>query len=142
MVLGKFLTLTALLGSLSACGTSMYQESKSVTSSASANYGPVGDIFTLGYRIGKDQYYTLNESQKRKQTHAVYSALENDYGKEFYWYENDAKGVVKAVHGYPMGSGFCRVVYSMIEKRGAQRTFDETACKEAGHNGWRFITKH
>lgn len=134
---GKFLTLMGILVSVTGCNTA-YQTS-SIQNSVNGPYTSTSSVVTLGYNLLNDKYYSLTDIQKQKQTMAVYSALESDYGQVFHWYESNAKGGVKAVHGYPMGSGFCRVLYSTIVKNGKQRSFEETACKEAGHDGWRFI---
>lgn len=142
MALMKSLTLTAALVSVTACSTSSPYQSQSISSpavinsdtSASAAVYAVENAF-ISWRYG------LDETQKAKQTAAVYSALESDYGKVFHWYERDAKGSAKAVHGYPQGSGFCRVVYSQIVVKGRERHFEETACKKVGLTGWRFLQK-
>ncbi len=137
-VVGKFLTSMALLISLGACQTA-YQTS-SIQNTVSGPYTASGSIVTLGLNLLNDKYYTLTREEKQKQTAAVYSALESDYGKVFAWYGQYARGGAKAVHGYPQGSGFCKVVYSTIVKNGKKRNFEETACKEAGHEGWRFVS--
>ena len=142
MVITKSLILTALIGSLAACSSSPYQ-------SGSVKYpavvGPENSTSLLVYAVenlyitGK---YGLDDAQKYKQNATVYTALETgEYGQVFEWYERTAMGQVKVVHGYPQGSGFCRVVYSQITVKDRSRHFEETACKEAGHDGWRFITR-
>ena len=143
MVAGKLLILTVVLGSLVACShTQPMEQSESIRRSASANYDPAGSIVHFVYNMGKYSYFSLTAEQKRKQNAAVYAALESDYGVVHEWYEYDARGAVKAVHGYPINSGFCRTVYSMIEVKGKQRHFEETACKSSGtQHAWRFIGK-
>tara|TARA_B100000780_G_C21114367_1_gene450679 strand:- start:1497 stop:2087 length:591 start_codon:yes stop_codon:yes gene_type:complete len=138
MAVGKFLTLMATLGSLVACGATPYQTS-SVQGAVSGPYANVNSSVALAYNFIQDRHYSLNPQQKQKQTMAVYSALESEYGVLHQWYEANAMGGVKAVHGYPQGSGFCKVLYSTVVVDNKQRNFDETACKEAGHDGWRFI---
>jgi surface antigen len=139
--LGKFLTLTVLLGSLGACA------SHSPYTSNSVNYAPVHSnvpghqLGIILYNLGKYSSLRLSPEQKQKQTTAVYSALEGEYGDVYNWYEHTAMGSVKAVHGYPQGSGYCKVIYSTVTNKGSSRNFTETACKEAGHDGWRFIRK-
>jgi surface antigen len=86
--------------------------------------------------------YGLDTQQKQKQTGAFYTALESDYGKVISWYERDAKGHVKAVHGYPQGSGFCRVIYSLVTVKGRSRHFEETVCKKHYEDTrWHFVRK-
>jgi len=140
--LGKYLILTVLLGSLGACSsTSPYQQSASIVRSAEIDYANNANAFTLLYNLGKYQYFRLTEEQKRKQSGAVYAALNSEYGTIYNWYESNAMGAVKAVHGYPQSSGFCKVIYSQIIINNKERTFEETACRDVGHEGWRFIVK-
>lgn len=143
MAVGKLLTLTVVLGSLVACSHSQpMQQSESVRRSAAANYDPAGSIIQFAFNMGKYNYFALTPEQKRKQNAAVYAALESEYGVVHEWYEYDARGAVKAVHGYPINSGFCRTIYSMIEVKGKERHFEETACQSsATRNSWRFIGK-
>lgn len=141
MALGKYLTLTVVLGSVVGCASYPMQNSDSIRRSAAAQYEPGFHSITLAMNLWKWNHYSLTAEQKRKQNSAVYAALESDYGTVYNWYEDDAQGAVKAVHGYPINSGFCRVVYSMIEVKGKQRHFEETACQSTGHDGWRFVGK-
>lgn len=139
-VLLKLLTLTAILGSVTACTASPYQ-SQSIKQPALRGQVTSSDMINTIQLIVINHRYGLDESQKQKQTAALYSALESEYGKEYFWYERDARGVVKAVHGYPMGAGFCRVVMSYIEVKGQGREFTETACQSVEYDGWRFQRK-
>ena len=96
-VVGKFLILTALLGSITACGT-LPQQSASVQRSASvSNEGTSAIMFA--FNVFEWSRYSLNEEQKRKQNSAGYAALESDYGTIYKWYEENAKGEFKAVPG-------------------------------------------
>lgn len=142
MVVGKLLTLMVTLGSLIGCASQPMQQSESVRRSAAAHSGAVG-FSTLGMIIGLSKYhlFSLTEPQKQQQNAAVYAALESDYGVVYEWYQGTARGAVKAVHGYPIQSGTCRVIYSMIQVKDKQRHFEETACTSTGHNGWRFMGK-
>jgi hypothetical protein len=83
----------------------------------------------------------LDSTQESKQKLAVLSALNGDYGDEYKWYEGDAMGIAKAVHGYPQGSGICKVVWETVYKGNKKSDFERTACVEWGHQGWRFIKK-
>jgi surface antigen len=134
-VVGKFLILTALLGSVTACGT-LPQQSASIERSASVSTQGTSTIM-FAFNVLDWSRYSLNEEQKRKQNSAVHAALESDYGTTYNWYEEDAKGSVKAVHGYPINSGYCRVIYTMITVKGKSRHFEETACQSSGtQNKW------
>jgi len=138
-VVGKFLILTALLGSITACGH-MPQQSESITRSAKTNYAPSASSITFAIDVLDWSRHRLTDEQKRKQNSAVQAALESDYGTVYNWYEHTAKGSVKAVHGYPISSGYCRVIYSMITVKGKSRHFEETACQSSGtQNKWRWV---
>jgi surface antigen len=94
------------------------------------------------YNLGKYNYFSLTKAQKQKQNAAVHAALSSDYGVVHEWYEHDARGAVKAVHGYPINSGYCRVIYSQVQVKGKSRHFEETACQSSGTlNQWRFVGK-
>ena len=138
-VVGKFLILTALLSSITACGH-LPQQSESINRSAKSNYSPGASPVTFIIDVLDWSRHTLTDEQKRKQNSAVQAALESDYGIVYNWYENTAKGSVKAVHGYPISSGYCRVIYSMITVKGKSRHFEETACQSSGtQNEWRWV---
>jgi len=113
----------------------------SVTGSSFRNYHSPTSSVALVYNYFQHKNYSLSKQQQSKQTTAVYAALESEYGQKFNWYEKNAKGTVKAVHGYPQGSGFCKVIYSSITVNYNTKNFEETACQESGHNGWRFVYK-
>lgn len=138
--LAKLLTLTVMLGSVTACSYTPYQ-SQSVKQPAVRGQVTPSDVVNTLQLAYINTRFGLDDVQKRKQTAALYSALEAEYGQEFFWYERDARGVVKAVHGYPMGAGFCRVVMSYIEVKGKGREFTETACRSVEYDGWRFQRK-
>lgn len=138
-VVGKFLILTVLLSSITACGH-LPQQSESINRSAKSNYSPGASSVTFIIDVLDWSRHTLTDEQKRKQNSAVQAALESDYGIVYNWYENTAKGSVKAVHGYPISSGYCRVIYSMITVKGKSRHFEETACQSSGtQNEWRWV---
>lgn len=142
--LGKFLICTVLLGSLIGCASSSPYVSQSTQYSPVVGHSPnyqLGALAHTVYNIGKNLSFQLTQEQKHKQTSAVYAALESEYGQVFNWYETTAMGSVKAVHGYPQGSGFCKVIYSTVTKKGNSRSFTETACREHDTRGWRFIRK-
>ena len=141
MALGKLLILTATLASVVGCSSTPYQSESVRSPSVTGTYDSTSLLLNFAQHIYLNSEYGLTDAQKTKQNAAVYTALESDYGQVFYWYERTAKGAVKAVHGYPQGSGFCRVVYSQITVKGKTKDFEETACREAGHEGWRFILK-
>jgi surface antigen len=140
-VLGKYLTLTVLLGSLIGCGH-LPQQSESIQRSASVDYYQGTSSLLFALNLLEWSSHTLNDEQKRKQNSAVHAALESDYGTVYNWYEHDARGSVKAVHGYPINSGYCRVIYSLIEVKGKSRHFEETACQSSGtQNKWQWVGK-
>lgn len=136
----KLLILTVILGSIVGCSSSPYQ-SQSIKQPSVRHKVTASEMLNIFQMAVVNHRYGLDDVQKQKQTAALYSALESEYGKEYFWYERDAKGVVKAVHGYPMGAGFCRVVMSYIEVKGRGREFTETACQSVEYEGWRFQRK-
>lgn len=142
MALAKSLILTVMLGSIVGCGASTPYQSQSVRSPAVQGITTGSDVVNGLSFVIQSRRFSLNDIQKQKQNAAVFSALEGEYGQVFQWYERDAMGAVKAVHGYPQNSGYCRVLYSLVTVKGRSMHFEETACKGTGHNGWRFIRKY
>lgn len=143
MVHLRSLTLTATIISLAACSSVTPYQSSSVSSPVvTAPTGGGSMIVSAVQSIYITNQYSLNKRQKRLQSQAVYASLDADYGKVTHWYEQDAMGAVKAVHGYPNGVGFCRIVFSAITVKGTTRQFEETACKKHYEDShWYFIKK-
>jgi len=131
-----------MLGSLTACKTTPYQ-SRSV--SEPAVKGPGVEIGLIYSAIGNAYVastYGLDDTQKQQQNMAVHTALDSDYGRIVSWYDRDAMGHVKSVHGYPQGRGYCKVIYSAITVRGRTREFTETACQNYyDSRGWKFVKR-
>lgn len=137
-VLGKLLTLAVVLTSVVGCAASQpYVQSGSIRDTT--DFNNIGEIAKRFNLLTMELSYRLTPEQKRKQTAAVYAALESDYGEVYTWYDDDARGMVKAVHGYPRSfrQGYCRVIFSQIERGASVRSFKETAC--ANHDTpWTF----
>ena len=127
--------------SLAGCMGHSVNQSASVKNSVVGPYGGASSSVDIMWNMYKDFHFKLDDSQKQKQTSTVYAALEGEYGVVYKWFEGNAFGAAKAVHGYPQGSGFCKVIYTTVKVNDRQRTYEDTACKEAGHDGWRFIVK-
>ena len=84
----------------------------------------------------------LKKEDQVKQMQAVFFALNNaPEGEVVKWYNDKIQtfGLVKIVSSYPHGSGYCRILFTQISKKGKIRDFTETACKDVAYNGWQFI---
>ena len=133
-----------MLSSLTACAShnSPYQSrtvSQPVVKDPNAGVGLLLGSISNAYIIST---YGLDNAQKHQQSSAVYAALESEYGKVVSWYDRDAMGHVKAVHGYPQGRGYCRVIFSAVTVKGRTREFTETACQNYyDSRGWKFVRK-
>ena len=138
----KSLMLTVTIVSVTACTSSPYQSASIQKPVVVAPNGGYSLIVDSVQSVWLTNQYGLNEAQKQKQTSAVYAALDSDYGKVIHWYERNAKGAVKAVHGYPQGVGFCRVLFSAVTVNGKTKEFKETACKKHyDSREWIFVRK-
>ena len=100
-VVGKFLTLTATLISVSGCVGHTVNQSASVKNSVTGPYRATTGAYDMSWQFIQNYHYRLTDQQKMKQTSAVYSALESEYGVVHKWFAGDAFGAAKAVHGYP-----------------------------------------
>ena len=143
MALWKLLILMATLGSLTACNTTTPYNSQTIQQPVVK--GPNAGVGLLAGAIGNAyvaRVYGLDDAQKAQQNAAVYAALDSEYGRVVSWYDRDAMGHVKAVHGYPQGRGYCKVIYSAVTVRGKVRQFEETACQNHyDSRGWKFVRK-
>ena len=133
----------ATLGSLTACNTTTPYNSQTIQQPVVK--GPNAGVGLLAGAISNayiSSTYGLDRAQKAQQNAAVYTALDSDYGRVVSWYDRDAMGQVKAVHGYPQGRGYCKVIYSAVTVRGKVRQFEETACQNHyDSRGWKFVRK-
>ena len=142
MARGKWLIL---LGSLllTACGTTATtNKSLSSQNSVSHNYTHAGTSVEIWYNFIRNNMGKLSKQDQKKQAQAVYFALDNlEEGNVVAWHtmKDDTHGFVKVVASYPHGGGYCRVVFTQIQKKDRARDFKETACKDVAYRGWQFI---
>jgi len=134
--------LTSLL--LISCETAIDKKfnSKSAYLSTEDNYNSGLHAVTLGGNFLKYKFFSLSKKDKKKQQQAVFYALDNlPEGEIIQWHndDNNSWGRIKIVSSYPHGSGYCRVIFSQISKKGKIRDFKETACKDVAYDGWLFI---
>ncbi len=138
--------LLALFSILGACssttGVQTYNTTDTTTSSVQSTYQPANGYVGVVVNLTKWHWYRLPAEDRLKQEQAVYFALDNvENGDGTSWYNNNtgSNGEVIIVSTYPMGSGYCRVMLSKLNYKGKLRHFKETACRETGHEGWRFL---
>jgi surface antigen len=138
------LALISLLGACSSTGSRVetYNTSNSTNSSVQSTYQPSNGYVGVLVNLTKWHWYRLPAEDRMKQEQAVYFALDNnENGQQTGWYNNQTgtNGEVHIASTYPMGSGYCRTLVSKLNYKGKTRYFKETACRESGHEGWRFI---
>ena len=137
------LALISLLGACSSTtGVQTYNTTDTTTSSVQSTYQPSNGYVGIVVNLTKWHWYRLPAEDRLKQEQAVYFALDNvENGDGTSWYNNDTgtNGEVLIVSTYPMGSGYCRVMLSKLNYKGKLRHFKETACRETGQDGWRFL---
>ena len=135
--------LTVTLSSLAACNTTTPYQSSSVYRPTVTGPGvETGILISTVGAMYTGSVYGLDKQQKMQQSAAVHTALDSDYGRVVSWYDRDAMGHVKAVHGYPQGRGYCKVIYSAVTVRGRTKEFTETACQNYyDSRGWKFVKK-
>ena len=142
-VVGKLFTILISLLLIS-CGstTDNKYNSKSAYLSTEDNYYSGAHPVTLASNFFKYKFFSLSTEDKKRQQQAVFYALDNLHEGEIIRWHNDDKntfGKIKVVSSYPQGSGYCRVIFSQISKKGKIRDFKETACKDTSYDGWLFI---
>ena len=142
-VVGKLFTILISLLLIS-CGstTDNKYNSKSAYLSTEDNYYSGAHAVTLASNFFKYKFFSLSTEDKKRQQQAVFYALDNLHeGEIIRWHNDDSNswGKIKIVSSYPHGSGYCRVIFSQISKKGKIRDFKETACKDTSYDGWLFI---
>ena len=143
MVVGKLFAITTSLLLIS-CGTATENKfnSKSTYLSSEDNYSSGTHAVTLASNFLKYKFFSLSKEDKKKQQQAIFYALDNlPEGEIIRWHNDDSNswGRIKVVSSYPHGSGYCRIIFSQISKKGKIRDFKETACKDVAYDGWLFI---
>lgn len=147
MKLRNGILLSLLISFITACSSTgdkvtSYTDSTSTTSSVQSTYQPNDSYVGVIVNFTKWHWYKLPDEDRRSQEQAMYFALDNvGNGESTSWWNNDTgtNGTVLVVSTYPQGSGYCRVVISRLTYKNKMRDFKETACKETGHPGWRFV---
>lgn len=140
-MVGKLLTLGILISALTGCGTTQTYTSYSVKSSASTGYTTPNSSVTTIANLFQWKMYKLPHQDQVKQEQAVFFALDTlDEGEVTEWFGNNSSGKVSVMMSYPMGSGYCRVLFTQINYKGKTRNFKETACKNGSPN-WQFVRK-
>ena len=143
MAAGKLFTILISLLLIS-CGTTTDNKfnSKSTYLSAEDNSNSAGHAVILASNFLKYKFFSLSKEDQKKQQQAVFYALDSLPESEIIrWHneDNNSWGRVKIVSSYPHGSGYCRIIFSQISKKGKIRDFKETACKDISYQGWLFI---
>ncbi len=141
-ILCSLLIITSLTACTSGGSKRTYDTSTSTVSSVQSTYQPADSYVGLIANFTKWQWYRLPDEDRQQQEQAIYFALDNiDNGESSNWYNNNTgtTGTITVMSTFPMGSGYCRTVLSRLQYKGKMRDFKETACKETGHRGWRFI---
>ena len=147
MKLRDGILLSLLISFLTACSSTgekltSYTNSTSTTSSVQSTYQPNDSYVSVIVNFTKWHWYRLPDEDRQAQEQAMYFALDNiENGETTSWYNNDTgtNGTVLVLSTYPQGSGYCRIVVSRLNYKGKMRDFKETACRETGHQGWRFL---
>mgnify|MGYP001231313068 FL=1 len=146
MKLRNGILLSLLISFITGCSSTgevkSYSTSNSTISSVQSTYQPANSYVGIIANFTQWQWYRLPLEDRKSQEEAMYFALNNvDNGESTSWYNNSTgtNGRVLVLSSYPAGSGYCRVVISRLNYKGKMRDFKETACKEMGHENWRFI---
>lgn len=141
-ILCSLLIIISLTGCMGSGANRTYDTSTSTISSVQSTYQPANSYVSIIANFAKWQWHRLPEEDRRQQEQALFFALDNvENGQSSNWYNNNTgtNGKIMVMSTFPMGSGYCRTVISRLQHKGKMRDFKETACKETGHTGWRFV---
>lgn len=141
-MVGKLLTVCILTNLLVACASTQETYiSHSVNSSANDSYQSNKSSINVVANLFQWKMNKLPYTDQVKQEQAVFFALDNsNEGEVIEWFGDNSSGKVSVVMSYPMGSGYCRVIFSQINYKNKSRDFKETACRN-GSVDWKFIRR-
>lgn len=106
-----------------------------------SDYAETSNVFALLGNLYKYSSGSLTGEDKKKHTQTVIFAAANlDTGSVTEWYNPDTNtgGRIYIVMTKPVQGGFCRLLFTQVEKDGNIRDYSEYACKTMDSRFWTF----
>jgi len=100
----------------------------------------------VGLTVNLYKQFSGSLSRKDQSTHTkaiIIAAATLDNGQIAEWSnpENNTAGRIKVVLTKPVQGGFCRLLYTQVEKNGHVRDYTEYACKTIDSQFWSFSSR-
>lgn len=111
---------------------------------AVADYGSSTSIVAIASNFYKQVTGSLNGEDRRLHINTViYAAGNLDNGDVAEWSNpnSNSAGRIKIAHTLPVQGGFCRLLYTEVEKNDNIREYQEYACKTIDSQFWTFYTR-
>jgi surface antigen len=113
----------------------------SATAGVRTDYMDANNIFSMGVNLFRQATGTLPAEDRN--THiktVIFAASTLDNGQIAEWSNpaNGTAGVIKVVLTKPVQGGYCRKLYTQVEKGGRVRDYTEYACRTIDSQFWTF----
>jgi surface antigen len=137
----KNITVSTLLLTAALCANAGTLVPISATGGVRTDYNEANSVITVISNVYKQTTSTLNREDTHTHTKTVIFAASNlDTGKTVEWTNpsNGTAGRVKVVMSKPVQGGYCRMLFTQVEKDHTTREYTEWACKTIDSRFWTF----
>lgn len=101
-------------------------------------------LLSVTHNLIKQASGSLDYDDQRMHTKTlIYAAANLETGQQAEWSNpsNGTAGRVKIMMTKPVQGGYCRLLYTLVEKEGNIRDYSEYACKTIDSQFWTFSTR-
>jgi surface antigen len=137
----KNITVSILLLTASLCASAGTLVPISATAGVRTDYNEANSIITVISNVYKQATGTLSSEDTLTHTKTVIFAANNlETGKAVEWTNpnNGTAGRVQVVMTKPVQGGYCRMLFTQVEKDHTIRDYTEWACKTIDSKFWTF----
>ena len=137
----KNITVSILLLTAALCASAGTLVPISATAGVRTDYTEANSIITVIGNVYKQATGTLNSEDTLTHTKTVIFAANNlDTGRTVEWSNpnNGTAGRVRVVMTKPVQGGYCRMLFTQVEKDHTIKDYTEWACKTIDSKFWTF----
>jgi surface antigen len=137
----KNITVSTLLLTAALCASAGTLVPISATGGVRTDYNEANSVVTVFSNVYKQATGTLNRDDTLTHTKTVIFAASNlETGQTVEWTNpaNSTAGRVKVVMSRPAQGGYCRMLFTQVEKDNVIRDYTEWACKTIDSKFWTF----
>jgi len=141
-VVGKLLTVGTLTSLIVGCS---YREPYyGYETTADRTNSRKNVVHLLFFQRQEHNALSVPKDDRKRHERCVFFALEQlDLGQKCKWFSNTTghKGEVRVVQVYPSGSKVCHVFYTTLWHNTNSKNWQDTACYNALHDKWDWISE-